>query len=98
VTAQIAGLPLPGVEPRLRLRLAPGESEHRIGANAGAGLRLGGRVALMAEVRGFFFREYELRFAADGAPDLAAALVENLEVVRFRPVIVNAQAGLVFRF
>jgi hypothetical protein len=99
VIARIAGLPLPGVEPRLRLRLAPGESEHRLGANAGAGLRLGGnRVALMAEVRGFFFREYELRFAVDGAPDLAAALVENLEVVRFRPVIVNLQAGLVFKF
>ena len=97
---QIAGLPsLPGVEPRLSLRAAPGESGHRVGANGGAGLRLGGdRVALMAEIRGFVFRDYDLRFDVEGAPDFAAALVENFDVVRFRPVIVNAQAGLVFRF
>jgi hypothetical protein len=34
----------------------PGESEQRLGLNGGAGLRIGGsRVALMAEVRVFYF-------------------------------------------
>lgn len=100
LAVQIAGLPaFPGVDPRLRLRAAPGEAGHRIGANAGAGLRLGGnRVALMAEVRGFFFRDYDLRFDVEGAPDFAATLVENIDGISFRPVIVNAQAGLVLRF
>lgn len=100
VAAQIAGLPLlPGIDPRLRLRVAPTDSEHRLGVNGGAGLRLGGnRVALMAEARAFHFRDYNLRFEAEGAPDVVATLLESSDVVRFRPIIVNAQAGLVFRF
>lgn len=100
VTVRIAGLPsLPGAAPQLRLRAAPGEAGHRLGANGGAGLRLGGnRVALMAEVRGFLFRDYDLRFDVQGAPEFAATLLENADAIRFRPVIVNAQAGLVFRF
>lgn len=100
VAVQIGGLPtLPGLEPRLRLRVAPGESEHRIGVNGGAGLRLGGdRVGVIAEVRAFYFRDYELRFDAEGAPDFVATLLESSDTIRFQPVIVNAQAGLVFRF
>jgi hypothetical protein len=100
ISLQIAGiLQLPGVEPRLRLRAAPGESEHRIGLNGGAGLRMGGsRVALMAEVRVFYFRQYELRFDADDAPEFVSAFLETIDPVRFEPVIVNAQAGLVFKF
>jgi len=52
----------------------------------------------MVEVRGFYFREYDLRFAVEGAPDFAARLLETTDAIRFRPVIVNGQAGLVFRF
>jgi hypothetical protein len=100
IALDIAGLSvLQGVAPRVLLRAAPGESEHRVGVNGGAGLRVGGgRVALMAEVRGFYFRDYELRFEVEDAPDFARTLLENSTVIRFTPVIVNAQAGLVFRF
>lgn len=100
VSVDIAGLTvLQGAAPRLRLRAAPGESGHRIGLNGGAGLRIGGdRVALMAEVRGFYFRAYELRFELEDAPDFVEALLENVDAIRFQPIIVNAQAGLVFKF
>lgn len=100
VSLNIAGLTvLQGVAPRLRLRVAPGESEHHVGINGGVGLRIGGdRLALMAEVRGFYFREYGLRFEVEDAPDFAARLLESTDAIRFRPVIVNGQAGLVFRF
>lgn len=100
VSLDIAGLTvLQGAAPRLRLRAAPGESGHRIGLNGGAGLRIGGdRVALMAEVRGFYFRAYELRFELEDAPDFVEALLENVDAIRFQPIIVNAQAGLVFKF
>jgi hypothetical protein len=100
LTVRIDGLPvLPGIEPQLRLRVAPGESEHRVGINGGAGLRLGGgALALMAEVRAFYFRAYDLRFDAAGAPDFVARFVESTDVVSFRPVIVNAQMGLVIKF
>jgi hypothetical protein len=100
VSIDIAGLTLlQGVTPRLHVRAAPGESEHRIGVNGGAGLRLGGdRVALMAEIRGFYFRDHELRFELDDVPDFLETLVEGVETIRFQPIIVNAQAGLVFKF
>lgn len=100
VSLDIAGITvLQGVSPRLRLRAVPGESEHRIGVNGGAGLRVGGdRVALMAEIRGFYFRDYELRFELEDAPDFVARLVESADTIRFQPIIVNAQAGLVFKF
>ena len=100
LSVQIAGIPtLPGVQPRLRLRAAPGAPEHRYGVNGGAGLRIGGRrVALMGEVRVFYFREFELRFGVDGAPALVGEALDSVGPVRFEPVIVNAQAGLVFKF
>lgn len=100
ITVQIAGLPaLPGFQPQLRLLAAPGQSEHRVGVNGGAGLRLGaGRVALMAEVRGFYFREYHLRLDPEAAPEFVRTLLDSSDRIRFRPVIVNANAGLVFRF
>ena len=100
VSLDLAGVSvLQGAAPRLHLRAVPGESAHRLGVNGGAGLRVGGgRLALLVEVRGFYFREYDLRFAVEGAPDFAARLLESTDVVRFRPVIVNGQAGLVFRF
>ncbi len=34
----------------------------------------------------------------EGAPDLVAQLLDSFDPVRFEPVIVNAQAGLVFKF
>lgn len=97
---EIGGVPpIPGLDPRLRLRAVPGESGHRVGVNGGAGLRIGaGPIAVQAEVRAFYFREYELRFAVDGAPAFVSDLLDSIDVVRFEPVIVNAQAGLVFRF
>ena len=100
VSVNIAGLSvLQGVTPQIRLRAAPDESEHRVGINGGAGLRLGSdRLALMAEVRAFYFRDYELRFDINDAPDFVATLLENVDAVRFKPVIVNGQAGLVFKF
>jgi hypothetical protein len=54
LSINIAGLSVvSGLEPRLRLIAAPGESEHRVGLNGGLGLRIGGRVALMGEARVF---------------------------------------------
>jgi hypothetical protein len=52
----------------------------------------------MGEVRGFYFGDYDLRFQAEGAPSIVSDLLDGLEPISFRPVIVNAQAGLVFRF
>ena len=46
-----------------------------MGVNGGAGLRIGGRVALMGEVRVFYFREYELRFAAEDGIDILDELL-----------------------
>ena len=100
LSAEVAGFPIvSGIAPRLRLEVAPEESEHRFGVNGGAGLRIGGgRVAIMGEVRVFYFREYELRFGVADAPPFVEDLLEGLAPVRFEPVIINAQAGLVFRF
>ena len=100
LSAEVAGFPIiSGLAPRLRLEVAPDESEHRFGVNGGAGLRIGGsRIAFMGEVRVFYFREYELRFGVADAPPVFEDLLEGLDPVRFEPVIVNAQAGLVFRF
>ena len=100
MSAEVAGFPIiSGLVPRLRLEVAPGESEHRFGLNGGAGLRIGSsRVAFMGEVRVFYFREYELRFNVANAPSVVEDLIDGLDPVRFEPIIVNAQAGLVFRF
>ena len=99
LSVQIAGIPIvPGFEPRLRLIAAPGESEHRVGLNGGLGLRIGGRVALQGEARVFYFREHELRFDLDDAPEFVEAFLDSLDSVRFDPIIVNAQVGLVVKF
>jgi hypothetical protein len=98
IALQIGGIPV-AFEPRLRLRAAPEQSEHRIGVNGGAGLRIGGgRFGLVAEARAFYFREYELRLALDDADELLAALLDSVDPIRFEPIIVNAQVGLVVRF
>jgi hypothetical protein len=100
LSLQLTGLPsLPGVAPRLTLEATPGESANSIGVNGGAGLRIGGgRLAFMAEVRAFYFREFELRFGVEDAPEIIQSLLDGIEPVRFEPVFVNAQAGLVFKF
>lgn len=92
----IAGLPEFGST--LRLRASPGQSGGRTGVNGGAGLRVGGRVALIAEVRGFYFGEYELRFSSEEGDDLIDELLAAAAPVSFRPVFVNAQVGITFRF
>jgi hypothetical protein len=99
LTLQAPGLPvLPGFNPGLTLRATPGQSEHRYGVNGGAGVRVGGRVAIMAEARAFYFREYELRFGIDDGQELLEDLLAGVAPVRFRPIFVNAQVGVVFRF
>lgn len=100
-SAEVSGLGgLPSVDAALVLRATPEQDEHRTGVNAGAGIRIGDRAALVAEARIFYFREYELQFGLENGA--AAGLVNNLVkdaiTVRFRPVFLNAQAGLVFRF
>jgi hypothetical protein len=90
--------PLPPLDAGLTLRATPGQSEHRFGVNGGAGLRIGGRVALTAEVRAFYFREYKLRFASADGLDLLDELLAEAAPVRFEPIFVNAQVGLAFRF
>ena len=91
-------LPPLGFDAALTLRGTPGQSEHRLGLNGGAGLRLGGRIGLQAEVRGFYFREYELRFASVGGPALLGELLADADPVKFSPVFVNAQICIAFRF
>jgi hypothetical protein len=95
---EVSGFPLPNLNPTLTLRAAPGQSEDRWGVNGGAGLRLGGRVALMGEVRVFYFEDYELRFGTENGGEILNQLLAGLAPVRFDPVFVNAQAGVTFRF
>ncbi len=100
VGVQVVGLPaIPVLSPRLTLEATPGQAEHRFGLNGGAGLRVGGRrVALMAEVRAFYFREFELQFGGLDGGDLVGTLLGGISPVRFEPILFNGQAGLVFRF
>jgi len=59
---------------------------------------LGERLARRARrTRVFYFREHELRFDLDNAPEFVEAFLESLDSVRFDPIIVNAQVGLVVR-
>lgn len=92
------GLPPLGFNAGLTLRATPGQSGHRFGVNGGLGLRIGGRVGLIGEVRGFYFREYELRFGTTNGPELLDDLLADADPVRFEPVFINAQVGLSFRF
>jgi hypothetical protein len=99
LTLQAPDLPqLPDFNAGLTLLATPGQSKHRFGVNGGAGLRVGGRAALTAEVRVFYFREYELRFASDEGPELLDDILAGAPPVRFKPVLLNAQVGLSFRF
>jgi hypothetical protein len=99
IEAQILGSPvLPSLRPRLALVATPDQSSHRWGVNGGAGFRVGGRLAFVAEVRVFYFQSYELRFVMEDALPLVDEVVAGIGTVTFDPVILNAQAGLTFRF
>lgn len=91
-------LPPLGINAGLTLRAEPGQSGHRFGVNGGGGVRIGGRVALVGEVRGFYFREYELRFGTANGPELLDDLLSEADPVGFEPVFINAQLGVSFRF
>ena len=96
---EVPGAPTPiDLNPRLALRAVPGQADHKWGINGGAGLRIGGRVALMGEVRVFYFREHELQFEVENDLGVLDSLLVNLDPVRFEPVFVNAQVGVVFKF
>jgi hypothetical protein len=100
VTVEAPGLIGPAtVNANLRLLGVPADAEHHWGLNGSVGLRMGGpRVSLLAEARAFYFREFALRVAALEAPDLLNAVLGGIDPVRFEPVIVNGQVGVVFRF
>ena len=99
LAVEINGLPaLPAVAPQLTLVATPGQASHRWGVNAGAGIRVGGRVAFVAEARLFYFQDYELHFAVDDPLPFLPELAESISTFRFEPVFLNAQAGLVVRF
>ena len=98
VAFTIDGLGTSLAQPRLMISAEPNQSSDRWGVNGGAGLRLGGQVAAFAEARVFYFGDYDLNVAFDEAQPLVNALLEEIEPVRFRPLIFNAVAGLVFRF
>ena len=91
-------LPPLGINAGLTLRATPGQSEHRFGVNGGIGVRLGGNVGVIGEVRGFYFREYDLRFGTTSGPQLLDDLLAEADSVGFEPVFFNAQIGLSFRF
>ena len=99
IRIEVAGIPGIDIDPIVRLNVRAGESESRYGFNGGAGLRIGGnRLAVVGEVRAFYFQDYELTFDVDDAPGIVQDLLERIPIVDFNPIIVNAQVGLVVRF
>ena len=98
IGVEISGVTLPAFNAGLTLRAAPGQSEDRWGVNGGVGLRIGGRVALMGEVRVFYFQDYELRFGGESTGEILDAVLSGLAPVSFDPIFINAQAGVTFRF
>ena len=100
VRVDIAGIPsLPGADVGVRLVVAPTDSAHRFGVNAGAGIRLriGPSVSLVGEGRVFYFKEYELLVDETDVPNLAEFL-NGLGLIRFEPVIVNVVGGVAISF
>lgn len=89
---------IPDFDAGVQLRASPGQSGHRFGINGGVGVRVGGRVALIGEVRGFYFGDYNLRFSSENGDELIDDLLAQAAPVSFRPVFVNAQVGVTFRF
>ena len=84
---------------RWATRSAQCRQSSRWGVNGGAEPpAIGGRVALMGEVRVFYFRDYELSFDAENGPPILDQWLDSLAPVQFDPVFVNVQAGVTFRF
>jgi hypothetical protein len=98
ISVEVPGFPLPPVDAGLRIRAVTGESDDQWGVNGGLGLRFGDRVALIGEVRAFYFPVHELRFDVDGDLGLFDDVLDELDPIRFSPVFVNAQVGVTFRF
>jgi hypothetical protein len=81
-------------------------NEGRLGANVGAALQVAvaPHVALMAEARGFLFKERRLVWSAAETPTsvlgrgLLANLLEQLPAVEFSPTFFQATAGLCVTF
>lgn len=98
VAVTVNGLPVFDKQASFGLRVAPTESSHRLGVNAGAGLRfkIAPSVSLFGEGRVFYFKEYELSIAVDD-PTLQG-FVGDIEQPRFRPIVVNAVGGVTFSF
>jgi hypothetical protein len=98
VQLTIDGIPALDQSGTFRLRVAPTESSHRFGVNAGAGLRfkVAPGISIFGEGRVFYFKEYELSIDVDD-PRLQQ-LASTIDEPRFRPVVVNAVGGLVFSF
>ena len=98
LSVEAPDLPPLGFNAGLTLRATPEQSGHRFGMNGGAGVRIGGRIALIAEARAFYFREYELRFGTTAGPEILDDLLDEADSIRFEPVFINAQVGVSFRF
>jgi hypothetical protein len=99
VPLSIEGPGVGGLGTRLRLAVAPGEPKNKLGVNAGAGLRVGSsHLAVVAEGRVFYFREYELQIVPENDVPVIGAAVSSFPTVQFRPIIVTAQVGLLFGF
>jgi hypothetical protein len=98
VNLTVGGLPVLDQQASFGLRVSPTESSHRLGVNGGAGLRvkLAPGVSLFGEGRVFYFKEYELAVEVDD-PTLQG-FVGDIELPRFRPIVVNAVGGITFSF
>jgi hypothetical protein len=98
VRLTVNGLPVLDQQTSFGLRVSPTESSHRLGVNAGAGLRfkVAPGVSLFGEGRVFYFKEYELSVEVDD-PTLQG-FVGDIEQPRFRPIVVNAVGGVTFSF
>jgi hypothetical protein len=96
---QFSGFPTPpSFVPQVTLRAAPTDSSNKWGLNGGAGLRIGGRVSFMGEVRVFYFGEHQLLFGAESGIGILDELLSGLAPVRFDPIFVNTQGGVTIRF
>jgi len=95
---EVAGATIPSLEVPLRLVIAPTESQHRFGVNGGVGLRvrMAPNASIVGELRGFYFKQYELVAEADDP--LLGDLVAGFQTVRFDPIVVNGVVGVSFSF
>jgi hypothetical protein len=105
----VPGLPAGSVLATVGLRaeaLPEAEDNGRFGANAGLALQfgLGEHVALVAEGRGFIFREHQLTWQRTGGPlspleqALARELESRLDPITFNPNFFQVTGGLALSF